>query len=356
MPIFSASHLTIAATRLFSALGTPEDLADMVAHSLVGSNLAGHDSHGISMLPIYAGRVRSGEIQPTARPHLAVSAKPRLAALTVDAAFGWGPPAGFLATDRVIERAQHYGIAVGVIHNCSHIGRMGQYIERIAEHGLIGIGMCNAGPSVAPFGGLKPMLGTNPITIGAPRAAQGGTALPPLMVDGSTSMAAGNKVRIYLDKGLSIPSGWIIDRDGNDSIQPIDLMEGGALLPLGASSGHKGYGLAVMVEALAGLLTGSSTRYLAENRRGGNGVLFIAIDPAAFIDFDEYQAQIETLCASLKTTPPRLAGGEVLLPGEPEARARADRLTHGVELTDSTWQALTTLAGDLGVSLDESTG
>lgn len=356
MPIFSALHLTTTAARLLSALGTPDDLASLVAHSLVGANLAGHDSHGISMLPIYAGRVRTGEVQPAARPHLEVSAKPRLAALTVDAAFGWGPPAGFLAADKVIERAQQYGIAVGVIHNCSHIGRVGQYVERMTEHNLIGIGMCNAGPSVAPFGGFKPMLGTNPITIGAPRAAAGG-ALPPLMMDGSTSMAAGNKVRIYLDKGLSIPAGWVIDRDGNDSTQPIDLVEeGGALLPLGASSGHKGYGLAVMVEALAGLLTGASTRFLAENRRGGNGVLFIAIDPTAFIDLDQYQGQIEALCASLKATPPRFAGGEVLLPGEPEARARADRLAHGVALTDGNWQALTTLAGDLGVSLGESTG
>ena len=205
---------------------------------------------GSIQLPVYAGLVREGQVQPAARAHVEPAAG-MLATLTVDGAFGWGPPAGFFTTDAIAERAAQFGASAAVIRNCHHIGRVGQYVERVSEQNLIGIAMCNASSAVTPFGGKQRMLGTNPIAIAAPR--QNGQ--PPVLFDGSTAVVAGNKVRVLFDKGLPTPPGWIVNADGQATTQPEDYFNGGALLPLG---GHKGYGLGVMVDLLGGLLSGAT--------------------------------------------------------------------------------------------------
>lgn len=337
MKHITAEQLISIAERALTAIGTPADLAAILARSLVGANLAGHDSHGVIQLPVYAGMAKEGSVLPAARASV-LPASGMLATLVVDAALGWGPPAAYMATDAIIERAQRFGVGSAVIQRCHHIGRVGQYIERITAAGLVGIAMVNSGRGVAPFGGAKRMLGTNPIAIGAQRRDA-----PPLMFDGSTSMVAGNKIRVLLDKSLPVPTGWIIDRNGHPSTRPQDFFEGGALLPLGGGGGHKGYGLSVMVEALAGLLSGSSARALSEERAGGNGVLMIALNPEAFTTRKAYLDDIDTLCAELKASPAMEPGGEVLLPGEPEARTRAERTAHGIPLPDATWQAIVNL-------------
>jgi LDH2 family malate/lactate/ureidoglycolate dehydrogenase len=259
-----------------------------------------------------------------------------LATLAVDGALGWGPPAGFLATERTIERAQQYGIGAAVIRQCQHIGRVGQYVERMAAQNLIGIVTCNSSSGVVPFGGTQRMLGTNPIAIAVPRA--GGQA--PVMFDGSTSVVAGNKLQVLLAKGLPTPEGWIIDRDGQPTTDPNDFLAGGALLPLG---GHKGYGLSVMVELLAGLLSGASASFLPDYA-GGNGVLVVAIRPDAFMPLDDYLEHVEQACAALKAAP-----GKVLLPGEPEQLARQERAAQGIPMAEATWQSLQDLAASLGI-------
>lgn len=346
MQSFSAASLIEFGQRVFTALGTPDDLAATVAASLVGANLAGHDSHGVIQLPVYARMAKEGSVLPAARASMR-PANGMLATLVVDGALGWGPPAASLASEAIMERARSFGIGSAVVQRCHHIGRVGQYIERITSARLVGIVMVNAGRGVAPFGGAKSMLGTNPIAIGAPRRAA-----PPVMFDGSTSMVAGNKIRVLQDKGLPVPDGWIIDRNGQSSTRPQDLFEGGALLPLGGGSGHKGYGLSVMVEVLAGLLSGSSARALSEERAGGNGVMMIALNPEAFTTRDDFLDDIETLCAGLKASPAMYAGGEVLLPGEPEARTRAERENTGIPLPEATLQALRTLGDELDVRLN----
>ncbi len=250
MLTFTAAFLKTHITKLLVALDTPNDLAELVARSLVGANLAGHDSHGVGLVPGYAAQIRAGTLKPAARASVE-PASGMLATLAVNGAMGWGPPAGFLATEKTMELARQYGIAVAVIRECQHIGRVGQYVERIAAQNLIGIVTCNSTSGVAPFGGKHRTLGTNPIAIAAPR--QGGQA--PVMFDGSTSVVAGNKLKVQFDKGLPAPAGWIIDRDGQPTTDAEDYFTGGALLPLG---GHKGYGLGVMVELLAGLLSGTS--------------------------------------------------------------------------------------------------
>ncbi len=341
MPTFTYTALVDFSTRMFSALGTPHDLATLMATSLVGANLCGHDSHGVQQLPIYAPAVQNGGLLPAARATVSAPGA-MLATLIVDAALGWGPPAAFLAADRLIERATSFGVAAAVIRRCHHIGRVGQYAEHFAAAGMIGITMCNSGAGGAPFGGRARMLGTNPIAIGVPRP--GGQA--PVMIDGSTTMVAGNKLKVLFDKGLPAPAGWLIDRAGNATTSPAEYLEGGSLLPLG---GHKGYGLGVMVELLGGLLSGSSAAFLPDFGPG-NGVLMIALRPDAFVPMPDYLVQVERVCAALKASPPREEGGEVLLPGEPEQRARLQRSTTGIALPDATWQLLQDLATSLGVA------
>lgn len=360
MPSIPRTTLDTFTKRILIALGTPDDLAVIVTESLVGANLAGHDSHGIMRLTLYAEAIQGSVIKPAtgargASLFPAVRATVHaptgmLAATTIDGAWGWGPPAAHLACDVVIERAAQFGIAVASVRRCNHIMRVGQYVEHIAAKGLIGIVFCNSGPGVAPFGGRGRVLGTNPIAIAIPR----GDDLPPVLLDGSTSMVAEGKLKVLLDKGLQAPAGWIVDRDGNPTTQTADFYAGGAILPLG---GHKGYAFGVMVEMIAGLLSGASAAFLPDYA-GGNGVVIIALRPDAFVPLDEYLAQVDRACAALKAVMPAAPGGEVLLPGEPEQRARHERMTNGIPIAEATWQSLETLANQLGVSyfdLDQPT-
>ena len=342
MLTFTAAFLKTHITKLLVALDTPNDLAELVASSLVGANLAGHDSHGVGLVPGYAAQIRAGTLKPAARASVE-PASGMLATLAVNGAMGWGPPAGFLATEKTMERARQYGIAAAVIRECQHIGRVGQYVERIAAQNLIGIVTCNSTSGVAPFGGKHRTLGTNPIAIAAPR--QGGQA--PVMFDGSTSVVAGNKLKVQFDKGLPAPAGWIIDRDGQPTTDAEDYFTGGALLPLG---GHKGYGLGVMVELLAGLLSGNSAAFLPDFA-AGNGVLVMVIRPDAFIPLDQYLAQVERACAALKAAPSMDPSRPILLPGEPEQIARAERTANGIPMAEATWQSLYELSVSLGVAI-----
>lgn len=340
MLTFSAAFLQTYVTQLLRALATPPDLADLMAASLVGSSLTGHDSHGVTLLPGYAGQVRAGSLHPAARPTVE-PASGMLATLSVDGAFGWGPVAATFATDQVIARAQQFGIGAAVVRNCHHIGRVGQYGERMAAHKLIGIATCNSGSGVAPFGGRRPLLGTNPIVIAAPRLGD----QAPVLFDGSTSVVAGNKVRVQQDKGEPTPPGWIIDRHGQPTTSPEDFFDGGALLPLG---GHKGYALGVMVELLGGILSGTSASFLPDFT-WTNGVLLIALRPDAFMPLDDYLAQVERACAAIKAAPSSDPARPVLLPGEPEQIARQARLANGIPMPEAAWQAMQELAASLGI-------
>lgn len=344
MLTFTASFLKTQVTKILVALATPQDLAELVASSLVGSNLTGHDSHGVILLTSYAAQIRAGTLKPAARASVE-SPTAMLATLAVNGDMGWGPPAAYLASDKTIERSQQFGIGAAVIRQCQHIGRVGQYAERIAAQNLIGIVTCNSGSGVAPFGGKDRMLGTNPIAIGVPR--QGDQA--PVLFDGSTSVVAGNKLTVLVDKGLPAPAGWIINRHGQPSTQPADFFTGGALLPLG---GHKGYALGVMVEMLAGLLSGASAAFLPDFAVG-NGVLVMAIRPDAFIPLDQYLTQVERACAALKAAVPIDEARPVLLPGEPEQLTRQQRTAHGIPMAEATWQSLCDLAQSLGLDITE---
>ena len=324
---------------ILTALGTPADAAAVVIEALVGGNLAGHDSHGMQLLPYYARSVQNGAVHPAAVPTVV---QRNGAMAIIDGAWGWGQTAARLATRTAMDLAAGNGVGAVTIRNCHHIGRVGEYVEMMAAAGMTGIALCNSGPGTVPHGGRDKKLGTNPIAWAAPTS----DPAQPLLMDIATSAIAAGKVMVAKAKGThALAPGLIVDANGDPTTSPDDYFAGGALLPIGA---HKGFALGTMMEILGGALSGGAPSCLP-GYRGGNGPLFVAFNIAAFVPFDGFVQQVDDFGASIKATRPAAGVDEVLLPGEPEARMRKRRAAEGIPLPDSTWRDLCDLASELGV-------
>ena len=254
-------------------------------------------------------------------------------------------PAARLATETVIAFAAEYGTGAVTVQQCNHIGRVGEYVETITRSGMMGIVLCNAGPAVTPYGGRDRCLGTNPFAWAAP------TADPerPLLLDFATSMVAAGKLEVARAKRQQVAPGLIVDAQGHPSIAPDDFFAGGALLPFGA---YKGYAMSVLVEILGGALSGAAPSCLPDYN-SGNGTLMIAFNIATFQPLDRFVDQASRFAAAIKDSQPAPGFDEVLLPGDPETRARRLRATDGIPLPEQTWQELCDLADLLGLRMEE---
>src|SRR5581483_2410137 len=288
----SSDELHEICVALLRGVGTPDDLAAMVAGGLHGANLAGHDSHGLVRLPMYVRDARDGKIHPAVRAEVA---RRRGATACVSARRGWGQPAARLAAETAAEIAGEQGVGAVVLQDSPHVGRMADYVELIAARGHLGMTVTNARPNVAPFGGRDRRLGTDPIAFAIPRAE----GRPPIVVDFATSVRAEGKVRVARAAGRTVPAGTLIDRDGRPSVDPEDYYAGGALLP---AEGHKGYALAVAIEGLGGILSGMGPAMLPAYG-GGNGMFVMALEIEAFISVEHYIRQVEEMAAALQGAP-----------------------------------------------------
>jgi uncharacterized oxidoreductase len=339
MPTVSHQTLRRICQEVAEAVGTPPDIAVAVTESLVEANLTGHDSHGVLRLPWYVGSIRRGKIHPGSRPTVVIRSG---ATAVVDGGLGWGQPAARLAARTAIDLAVESGVGAVTIVNCNHIGRVGEYVAMIAGAGMIGIALCNASPVVAPYGGYRPVMGTNPFAWAAPR----GPGKPPLVLDFATSIVAEGKLRVARAKGEVLPPGLIVDATGAPSHDPADFYAGGALHTFGL---HKGSGLSVMIELLARGLAGVDLS-LPEHH-GHNGTLMLALKIGSFASEGQFLSAAERLCNQISMSPPAPAFETVLLPGEPELRMRELRIVEGIPLAQSTWDEIVALADDLGVIL-----
>jgi LDH2 family malate/lactate/ureidoglycolate dehydrogenase len=340
MPRFSAETLRHSSRVILEAAGTNKEAAQVVGESLVEANLVGHDSHGFIRLLSYVEQVRSGQVKPAA---VSTVASRHGAAAQVDGAWGWGQPAARLATETAVALASQRGVGAVTIGRCNHIGRLGEYVHTLARAQMVGIAFCNADPTVAAFGGRTRVLGTNPIAWAVPRDA----GSEPLVHDFATAGVAEGKVRVARLLGNEMGPGLILDRSGKPSRSPADFYEGGALLPFGE---HKGYGLSVMIEVTAGVLSGMAASALPEYR-GANGTLILALDIASFMPFEEYVDQVERLCSVIQASPPADGFDRVRLPGEIEAETRSTRLLEGIDVAERTWEDVQSLAAQLQVAL-----
>jgi hydroxycarboxylate dehydrogenase B len=344
------------------AMGAPPEVADEVAVHLVRANLSGHDSHGVVRLPGYVAEAEAGTLVPGARAR--VLRETAVTAL-VDAGRGFGHHSTAVALAWCLERARASGLAAAAVRHSSHVGRVGEYGERAAEAGLLAIVTVGAaGPGVGEvmlFGGRDRYFGANPWSFAAPGRRRS------MVFDGPTSAVSESDVRLARAKGEPLPPDCIYDRYGRPATDPDDFFAGGALVPLGgAVAGHRGSGLAFASALLGGLamigdegpsLVGAPSERAEAGQRGRVAGVFVqVIDPAAFGDPDAYRDMVEGTLAAAKSARPGAGRSEVLLPGEPEARARAERARTGVRLPDVTWADLAAVAHRFGVPLPEHTG
>ncbi|SEG90868.1 Malate/lactate/ureidoglycolate dehydrogenase, LDH2 family [Nonomuraea solani] len=330
--LLTAGHLRDLARALLSAARVPPGTAAAVAESLVEADLAGHGSHGVRRIGPYLDRIEAGAIVPDALPEVVSR---RGASAVVSGRRGFGQPAARLAAAEAATLAAAHGVGVVAIRECNHVGRLGEYAGTLAGSGLIAQIVGNADPTVAPYGGHRRMLGTNPMAWAVPRA--GGAAV---VMDWATAAMAEGKLGLLRAAGSPAPEGVLVDPEGRASTDPADFYRGGALLPFG---GHKGYGLSVLIELVGGLLTGTGTA-CSPDYDGTFGTVITAVDITAFVPMESYVAQVESFCAAL-----RASGPGVVVPGEPEAAARAARLKEGIPLPAPVWEELGVLASRLGV-------
>ena len=343
MPVFDHEYLHKAAFHVYLAKGSSEEEAATVADHIVKANLVGHDSHGVINVPVYADRIDKGHIVPGA--HFQVE---REAPCTAVINGNWG--FGFVVTERAMEmaiaKAKTHGVAAVTVHYQSHIGRLGDYPTMALQEGMIGLITADsgAGPkAVAPFGGRERRLGTNPICIGMPSYLEG-----PVLLDMATSAVAQGKISLARSRREQVPSGWIINKDGGPTTNPNDYFSGGAILPVGADQGHKGYGLSFMVEVFSGLLTGLGFG-LDPQGRHNDGVFIGVFNVDHFRPLEQFKNEVGEFVRFVKSSPPAAGFEEVLYPGEIEYRTEQQRRKEGIFVEDETWEQIRGLMKQLDV-------
>ncbi|MYD09404.1 MAG: Ldh family oxidoreductase [Chloroflexi bacterium] len=325
---------------IFAAAGAPPDIAVVVAESLVTTNLFGHDSHGVLRVKQYVDMMRAGKIKPAARPRI----RKRFGATAmVTNGYGFGQVGARFAAELAVEIGREHGIAAVSLGQTTHIGRLGEYTHMIAAAGLIGIGFTSGSMYtgwVAPYGGREKVFSTNPMSFAVPCAGE-----RTLLLDFATSAMAHGKVLLARAKGEPLPHGMMLDRHGRPSTDASIVDDGAVLLAMGA---YKGSGLSMMMEIIPTLLAGKRP-IVSPDFHFGNPTLLLALAPEAFDEDTDFADQVEALKQHVKSVQPAAGFDEVLLPGEPEARAYAERIKCGIPLPDRVWADLQELAEELGV-------
>ncbi len=318
---------------IFRRAGSAESEAAAIAKRLVGANLVGHDSHGVVRVPLYVELMKSGGVAVNAHAEIVFETD---ALAVVDGKRGFGQVIGEEAMTIGLAKAKKSGVAVIALRHASHLGRIGDWAE-------------GAGAIVAPFGGSERRLSTNPFAAGMP--VEGGL---PVILDMATSVLAEGKIQVARNKQVELPDGVLIDGKARPTRNPNDLYDPppGAILPFGA---HKGYGLAVFCDLLAGVLSGGGCNHPGSAVPPGvlNNMLSIILDPKPAQNAAAVKADVEAFVAWLKSSAPLQEGGEVLVPGEPERRNAAARSRDGIPLDDTSWANLRATAGGLGLTAAE---
>jgi uncharacterized oxidoreductase len=335
----------IAISLFVSAGATPQD-ARIVARHLVEACLAGHDSHGILRIPQYVKGLQQGRIRSGVRPMvLAESATTAV----IDGRLGFGQVIAGEGMALAVKKAKASGIGAVAIRNSNHSGRLGAYTAEAAREGVAALAMVNAGgggQSVVPFGGLARRLATNPLSIAVPSAGS-----HPLLLDIATSVAPEGKIRSFYLEGKEVPSGWMIDAAGRALTDPQKFYQtpGAALLPLGGSAGYKGFGLAFMIDILAGALSGAGCCRF-ETPDPLDGIFLLAIDIGRFTPLEDFHRRVSELVEYVKSCPPAPGFEEVFVPGEVEARNEKERRLRGIAVPDPVWAEIEKLIEEHGLA------
>ncbi len=351
MVTIKAEQMSAFVSDIFAKAGSSRAEADRIGKYLVTANLTGHDSHGVQRVPRYLQWLKEGTFVADREVHI-VRETPVFA--VVDGRNGFGQTVAPQAVDIGIAKCKTMGLSMVALKRAGHIGRVGDWAERAAAAGLVSIHFVNVAGSVlvAPFGGVDRRISTAPYCVGVPRAGE-----TPIILDFATSLVAEGKVLNASLGGKAIPDDALVKPDGHKSGDPHvlygpysasgprDYKQGeGAIRAFGE---HKGSGLALMCELLGGSLTGNGAT--GEGNGFGNGMLSFYVDPAKVDPDGFFPADASKYVAFWKSSRPAKAGADILIPGEPEQRMRADRSKSGLPIPDDTWNAIVTAAKAVGI-------
>jgi LDH2 family malate/lactate/ureidoglycolate dehydrogenase len=340
-----AEDLQTQLSAIFQASGTPEDHAEIAAKVLVSASVRGVDTHGVANVVGYSRNVESGTYSTPQQMEIISDSE-------TTALMSGGNGIGLVSAHRgmeiAIEKAKKHGLGMVSIKDGHHVGMVAYYAMMALEHDMIGMSMTTAAPAVRPALGAKKMLGTNPIGFAAPAGEE-----RDFVLDMATSTVASGKVGLARRLGVPIPAGWAVTTKGEDITEPPDgESDSWALNPLGNTreqGSHKGYGLAVVVDILCGVLSGGG--FSAQLKRGENMTWVMAIDIAQFRDIDDFKAMMDDMIRELHATPTLPGEDRVMVAGDPEADATDDRLANGVPVENGQYAAIRERAAELGVEV-----
>lgn len=317
----------------------------MIAEAVVEGDLRGVESHGVLRLPAYVRRVQAGLMAATTALKVV---QERGATVLLDAQGGFGQVAGIHAMNHAIKRARKHGVGFAAVRNANHFGMAAYYTMMALPHRMIGVAATNAAPSMAAWGGAAAVLGTNPICVAIPTGQD-----VDIVLDMASSIVARGRIRSSLSRGDRIPQGWALDANGHPTEDPEAALKG-TLLPIG---GPKGYGLALVVDVFAGVLTGSDYGvHLASvhdlSSRASVGFVMQAVDITAFADWSEYEKDVQSLIGEIRNSPRAPGVDRIFLPGEIEWLTWRERKQSGIPVPVKLLEQMRELASDLGVAVD----
>lgn len=347
-----AAALTEVGARIFQGAGGSRAESLEIATNLVGANLAGHDSHGFFRIPRYLDWVKRG--YHNFDRHISVISENGVMA-SLDGNFGFGQVIGRQAVEFGLKKVQPNGLALVALKHGGHLGRIGAWAEKAADAGYVSIHFVNVANSslVAPYGGRERRMSTAPVAIGIPNGKD-----DHFILDFSTARSAEGKILVAYKSGTPVPEGYLIDGDGKFTRDPLALYgsvpEGQAPNPRGgpgalvAMGDHKGSGLALACELLAGVVTGSGTA--GNGAQPWNGMLSIYIDPKMLDGSRNFPEMVAGYIDLVRSCKPQPGVESVMVPGDPERRQRKDRLANGVPLAVDGWNDIVHCAEGVGVT------
>ena len=350
-------ELLVFTQQVLMRMGASKEDAFCVADNLVTSNLRGIDSHGVGRLKRYVEGIRTGYIIPEAGP---VVEKESPVIANVNAMNGLGQPAGVFGMRKAIEKATNTGVGIVTVFDSNHYGFAGYYAMMALEHDLIGISMTNSEPLVVPTFSKNAMIGTNPIAFATPTKSE-----RPWVMDLATSVVPSGKLEVHDRLGKDIPPGWATDETGKSTDNPAQVLTNlyaglgeGGIFPLGGEGelhgGHKGYGLATMVEILCGVMSGANFLRDVDFKDGNHprvGHFFMVLDPSYFIDIDSYKTRMDDLINRMKNAEKAEGQSRIFVHGEKEFEEHDRRADNGIPIDERTAESLVGFSDEFSIDL-----
>ncbi|BCV24899.1 Ldh family oxidoreductase [Gelria sp. Kuro-4] len=335
------------AEEILQSVGVPEEDAHIISSCLIEADLRGVQTHGMFHLPKYVARIQVGSLKPVT-PVTTVAETANIAVL--DGGGGFGHVSGYRAMKLAMAKAKQGGIAMVLVRNSNHFGMTAFYAMLALSENQIGMAMTNASPTIAPTGGVSPLLGNNPFAIAVPAGQR-----PAPVLDVALSASSLSKIKQAAEKGIPIPLGWATDPEGEETTDAQKAVTG-LLLPIG---GYKGYGMSFMIDVLCGVLSGAAFgpfvgKHLQQPNQKANpqnlGHTFVAIDVSKFMGVDLFKARVDQYIDTLKASKLGKSAQTIYLPGEKEYWTKTDYLKNGIRIEEAIVNEVVALANSLGLA------